>query len=74
LIKKLGVCAYQAESRTGGRLIIVLPEFNGRGGGLSFKKILCFASKKLVLFLGLDTSCFVKQSNALTLIGVIRRK
>jgi hypothetical protein len=29
----LGVCAYQVESSTCGCLIIVLPEFNGRGGG-----------------------------------------
>jgi hypothetical protein len=29
----LGVRAYRAESKSGGRLIIVLPEFDGRGGG-----------------------------------------
>jgi hypothetical protein len=41
-----GAHAYQAESSTGGRLVIVSPIFDGRGGGPPSWKFLRFCEKE----------------------------
>ncbi len=46
----LGVHAHQAAVRIGGRTIIVLLEFNGRGAAFSILEFLCFASQIKVTF------------------------
>ncbi len=47
-----GVHAYQVESSTGGHLIIISPEFDGRGCGSSILEISSLCEQKLVLFFG----------------------
>jgi hypothetical protein len=50
------------KSSIGSHSVIVSPKFDGRGGRPPLYNFLCFASTKLVLWLGLDSSCFLEHS------------
>ncbi len=51
----------RAEARTGGRLVIISPEFDGRGAAFINFRISSVFEQKVTFLLGLDSSCLIER-------------